>query len=172
MSKVIIMLILLTGWANIYGQQNKEIKSEKNYKGEYLGLNFPDTTPEIFAPDFISGKGRMHCFPSFSVDKKEIYWMTLPPKIMTIREVNGKWTYPELAPFSTGRNNQTPFVAHDNTIYFSSTREGGQGSLDIWYITKTDSNYAVPINIGDKINIIFQRSIFWYMCNCECYYIL
>ena len=152
MRKVIIILVLLAVWINIYGQQNKEIKSEKNYKGEYLGLNYPDTVPEIFAPDFISGKGRLHCFPSFSVDNKEIYWLTLPPRIMTIREIDEKWTCPELASFSTGRNNQAPFVAHDNTIYFSSTREGGQGQLDIWYATKTDSNYTLPINIGNKIN--------------------
>jgi WD40-like Beta Propeller Repeat len=151
MKKIITILTLLAVWINVSGQQNNEIGKETNYTGEYLGLNFPDTIPVVFAPDFISGKGRLHCFPSFSVDNKEIYWMTIPPKIMTIREIDGKWTYPKLASFSTGHNH-APFVAHDNTIYFSSTREGGQGSLDIWYTIKTDSNFTVPINIGNKIN--------------------
>ena len=150
---VIVMLAILIITTNsLYGQQNDETIKERNYKGEYLGLDFPDTVPEIFAPDFISGNGRLHCFPSFSPDKKEMYWMTIPPKIMTIKEISGKWTHPEPAWFSTGGRNQTPFVAHDNTIYFSSNREGGQGSLDIWYIPEIEGEYTHPINIGDKIN--------------------
>jgi hypothetical protein len=129
-----------------------DIILDTNYKGEYLGLDFPDTIPEVFAPGFISGKGRLHCFPAFSPDKKEMYWMTIPPQIMTIREIDGNWTYPELASFSDSSWNKSPFIAHDNTIYFSSNREGGQGQGDIWYVTKTDSTYDIPINIGDKIN--------------------
>ena len=152
MRKISIIIAILTVWMNVSGQQNDEINKETNYKGEYLGLNFPDTVPEIFAPGFISGKGRLHCFLAFSVDNKEIYWMTIPPKIMTIREIDGIWTSPELASFSTENRNQTPFVAHDNTIYFSSNRDGGKGRLDIWHTTKTDSNFTIPINIGSKIN--------------------
>lgn len=149
---IITLFTLLTVWINVSGQQSNETITDTVYQGEYLGLNFPDTVPEIFAPDFISGKGRLHCFPSFSLDNKEIFWMSIPPKIMTIKEADGKWTYHELASFSTEGYNQAPFVAHDNTIYFSSNREGGQGRLDIWYVTKTDSKYTDPINIGDKIN--------------------
>lgn len=152
MRKIIVLLSFLFVWINVSGQQNDEITSDSNYTGEYLGLDFPGTVTKIFAPDFISGKGRLHCFPAFSPDKKEMYWMTIPPKIMTMREVDGKWTDPELASFSNSGNNLSPFVAHDNTIYFSSNREGGEGGLDIWYTTKTDSNYTIPINIGDKIN--------------------
>lgn len=144
--------MIVSIWINVSGQQSNDTIIDTTYQGEYLGLNFPDTVPEIFAPKLISGKGRLHCFPSFSVDNKEIYWLILPPKIMTIKEVNGKWTNPELAAFSTSRNTQAPFVAYDNTIYFSSSRQGGQGSLDIWYATKIDSSYGEPINIGDKIN--------------------
>ena len=120
--------------------------------GAYFGQKSPGLIPEIFAPNYISGKGRLHCFPSFSADNKEVYWMTIPPKIMVLKEIDGKWTSPKLASFCDGSRNQAPFVSHDNTIYFSSNRENGEGGLDIWYTKKTDSNYAVPINIGDKIN--------------------
>jgi len=137
---------------NIFGQQNDEKNINAKYKGEYLGQNFPDTVPEIFAPGFISGKGRLHCFLSFSADNREIYWMTIPPKIMTLREKEGQWEYIEPISFSVGSRNQAPFAAPDNTIYFSSDREGGKGGLDIWYTKKTGNNYSIPINIGDKIN--------------------
>ncbi len=152
MKKIIILFTIFTVSITVSGQQSDEIILDSNYKGEYLGLNFPDTVPEIFAPNFISGKGRLHCFPSFSPDKKEIYWMTIPPKIMMMKEIAGKWTHPEPAWFSTGGRNQAPFVAHDNTLYFSSTREGGQGQLDIWVTHKKDGEYSDPINIGNKIN--------------------
>ncbi|MCP4704716.1 MAG: hypothetical protein GY865_08910 [candidate division Zixibacteria bacterium] len=154
----IALMIIVSLWTNASGQYSDEISMDTIYKGEYLGLNFPDTIPEIFAPGIISGKGRLHCFPSFSSDNKEIYWMTIPPKIITIREIDGQWTYTESASFSSGSRNQAPFVAHDNTIYFSSNRVGGQGGMDIWYTTKMGSNYTIPINIGDKINTANSES--------------
>lgn len=152
MNKRLLIIISFLGVTSLFGQELSD------FKGEYLGLNYPDTVPEVFASGFISGKGRLHCFPSFSIDSKEVYWMTIPPKIMMIREIDGKWTYPELAPFSKDNRSQTPFVAYDNTIYFSSIREGGKGGLDIWYTSKTDSNFTDPINIGDKINTVNGES--------------
>lgn len=142
-----LLFILYIGLANFIFSQEFPI-----LKGEYLGQKPPGMVPEIFAPGFISGKGRLHCFPSFSVDNKQIYWMIIPPQIMTMREIDGIWTSPKSPSFSRGSRNQAPFVAHDNTIYFSSNGEGGQGGLDIWFTTKTDSNFTIPINIGDKIN--------------------
>lgn len=141
----------MTVWINLSAQVNNESTID-NYKGEYLGLTIPGMIPEIFAPGLISGDGRLHCFPAFSRDNKEIYWMTIPPKIMMMKETSGIWSHPEQASFSTGPRDQAPFVAHDNTIYFSSNREGGQGSLDIWYIPEIEGEYTHPINMGDKIN--------------------
>lgn len=51
MTKTITLLTIFTVWINISGQQSDEIISDLNYKGKYLGLNFPDTVPEIFAPN-------------------------------------------------------------------------------------------------------------------------
>lgn len=138
----------MSTWVNVSGQRNLD----SIYQGEYLGLKFPDTIPEIFAPNLISGKGRLHCLPAFSADQTEIYWQILPPKIMVIKQISGTWTKPELASFSDTDNNQAPFVAYDTTIYFSSSRNVGQGELDIWYVTKENDKYGEPKNIGTKIN--------------------
>ncbi len=152
MRKIITIFTLLTVWINASGQITDDIIQDMNYRGDYLGLPAPGLLPEIFAPNDISGKGRLHCFPSFSIDTKEMYWMIIPPKIMMMKEIEGIWSDPEIAPFSTGPNDQAPFVAHDSTLYFSSTREGGQGMLDIWYIPKIDGSYSDPINMGENIN--------------------
>lgn len=135
-----------------YFIQAQSAKTFPILKGEYFGQKPPGLVPEVFAPDFISGKGRMHCLPTISPDHTEIYWQILPPQIMVMKQINGNWTKPEPAGFSNTRNNQAPFVSNDNTIYFSSSREKGQGSLDIWYITKENGEYGEPINIGLKIN--------------------
>lgn len=152
MKKMYITLVIVSICINVSGQQSNETISDTVCQGKYLGQELPDSIPKIFAPGLISGKGRLHCFPSFSVDNGEIYWQILPPKIMTIKQINGKWTKPEFASFSNTRNNQAPFLAYDNTIFFSSSRDGGKGSLDIWYMTKKDSKFSEPKNIGAKIN--------------------
>ena len=82
--------------------------TDSNYFGEYLGLEQPDSIPEIFAPGLFSGKGRMHSFITFSLDIKTIFWGTIPPKIRMIQMIDNKWTSPELIPFSNTKNNQSP----------------------------------------------------------------
>jgi OmpA-OmpF porin, OOP family len=50
----------------------------------------------------------------------------------------------------------TPFLAADGkTLYFSSNREGGKGSNDIWVCKRKDEtwiNWTEPTNIGEPIN--------------------
>lgn len=128
------------------------VNMESEYFGEYLGLERPDSIPKIFAPGLISGKGRMHSFITFSPDMKTIFWGTIPPKIMMMQMIDDKWTSPEIAPFSNTNNNQSPFIDADNRIYFSSTRKGGLGHLDIWHTRFMDGSFIEPINIGEIIN--------------------
>jgi len=44
------------------------------------------------------------------------------------------------------------FSYDDQKIYFASNLPDGYGSLDIWYIEKTDSGYSKPQNIGKPVN--------------------
>jgi hypothetical protein len=152
MKQLYIIIISLITWSNLTGQQIDTISLDCDYFGEYLGLDKPGSIPKIFAPGLISGKGRMHSFITFAPDMKTIFWGTIPPKIMMIQMIDKKWTSPEIAPFSNTNNNQSPFIAVNDKIYFSSTRAGGLGDLDIWYTTLTDGNFIEPINIGEVIN--------------------
>lgn len=48
----------------------------------------------------------------------------------------------------------SPFITKDGkTLYFSSNREGGLGSDDIWYSEKqSDGTWGTPINMGAPVN--------------------
>ena len=59
MKGIFIILTILTACINVTAQQNDDLNINQNYCGEYLGLNFPETILEVFAPAYISGKGRL-----------------------------------------------------------------------------------------------------------------
>lgn len=126
---------------------------ENKTSWEYFGQNSPGINPEIFAPGIISGKGRMHCFPTISSNNKEIYWMTLPPKIQFSKYEDKIWSNPEEPLFSKNILCLRPFISYDNQkIYFASNLPNGYGNLDIWFIEKSDSGFSKPKNIGLPVN--------------------
>ena len=47
-----------------------------------------------------------------------------------------------------------PSISSDGkTLYFTSARSGGKGSMDIWKTTKNEKNeWTTPVNLGDSIN--------------------
>jgi Tol biopolymer transport system component len=71
---------------------------------------------------------------------------------------NGKWTGPEVAPFSGHYSDIEPFYSPDGKrIYFSSNRPlEGTGEprpdFDIWYVEKTGDGWADAVNIGAPVN--------------------
>lgn len=121
---------------------------------KYLGQRPPGNTPEVFAPGIISGKTRLHCFPAISQNGKEIFWMTIPPRIYRVEYRDGNWGDPQIFPLFEKYACQRPFISYDGKrLYFSSVRvPGGYGSLDIWYIERTENRDPEPINIGPPIN--------------------
>lgn len=74
------------------------------------------------------------------------------------RQKDGSWTKPmNLGPeVNTKFTETTPFLAPDGaTLYFSSDREGGLGSNDIYVckrVDKTWKHWSKPVNLGPKVN--------------------
>lgn len=129
--------------------------------GEYLGQDPPGMEGKLFAPGIMStGLRELNAvfFPGgkeviYSVNVGEMKWA-----LVMMREENGRWTKPKIAPFSGEYGGVDPFVSVDgNTIYYCSNRpRAGRGNpeddYDIWYVVKTDSGWSEPVNMGPPIN--------------------
>jgi len=132
-------------------------------QGPYLGQKPPGLEPVLLAPGILPTDGIQHCFPAFSLDGREVYWMNAPePRkrvVMHMKEENGQWTPPHVAPFSGEYFDQNPCFAPDGKrLYFSSNRPGGHGRMDIWYIEQTDSGWSEPINPGAPPNSEYSET--------------
>src|SRR5262245_18574528 len=117
--------------------------------------------PAIFAPGVIStGDDESH--PAFTPDGKTIYFIKNSPDfsfwtICTSRLVDGKWTTPEVAPFSGRYRDADPFVTPDGKqLLFISSRPAGdkpKRDLDIWIMDRqADGRWGEPRPAGGDIN--------------------
>lgn len=122
------------------------------FKEQYFGQEHPGLIPEIFAPNILPGGSTLHGFPTFSPDGKEIYWPIIPPKIMCVKYENNSWTSPSVAFFSEGNIQGPCFSPDGNRIYYQVSRDGGYGSLDIWYVERVDTGWSSSQNIGLPVN--------------------
>ncbi len=76
----------------------------------------------------------------------------------SFRQKDGSWSKPmNLGPeVNTKFTETTPFLAADGaTLYFSSNRDGGLGSNDVWVVRRVDKTWkrwSKPQNLGAAIN--------------------
>jgi hypothetical protein len=130
--------------------------------GPYLGGPMPDTLPQLFAPGVVS-TGMFTRDVAISPDGKEIYYCVAIGNytyatILYTREINGKWTAPEIVPFSGGPgvfDFEPAFSPDGSRLYFLSTRPDGDedpGDQDIWYVERSPQGWGEPINPGPPIN--------------------
>ncbi|MDB2606480.1 OmpA family protein [Zobellia sp.] len=76
-------------------------------------------------------------------------------KIYKAEFVNGEWKNVIALPFNSDDfSTEHPTLSPDETkLYFSSDREGGYGSFDLYVVTvQKDGFYGPPINLGKQIN--------------------
>jgi hypothetical protein len=123
----------------------------------YLEQTLAGLEPEIFAPGIISLEGRHEECPVFSPDSTEFYftvWEQPEPEVFhTILYTtlqNGKWTKPEVAPFSQAYSNHCPTFSPDGqTLFFVSTRPPEPGAppsddTNLWLVTRTEEGWSEP----------------------------
>jgi Tol biopolymer transport system component len=137
----------------------KEKESFPVLRGDYLGQKPPGMTPELFAPGIIS-TGFDERIAAFSPDGKELYyalWGAPHGVILHMREVNGRWTKPKVAPFSGRYQGDFTMSADGNRIVFSSNSPfagAGKPQNDYysWIVERTENSWGKPQPFGPLIN--------------------
>ncbi len=87
--------------------------------------------------------------------------------------VKGQWSEAERLPISDENAwDSSPFLSADaKTLYFSSNREGGLGSNDIWYSTLTpEGTWGAPTNMGAPVNTDREELFPYIKSNGEFYF--
>jgi Tol biopolymer transport system component len=123
----------------------------------------PVTSPTIFAPGTIS-TGGYESHPAFMPDGRTVYFVKSTPSfsfwtICVSRFVRGRWTAPEVAPFSGQYADADPFITRDGAhLYFISTRpasasgRGAAKDLDIWVVDRAGEGWSEPRRLPEPIN--------------------
>lgn len=132
------------------------------YKGKYLGQKAPGTEPEPFVPELFRDIYRAYSTPVFSPDDKEVFWtgcfMSIGgnDRIWWMREENGRWTAPELAPFSDFISWHAALSPDGRKLYFTSNRpRAGKTAtdIDLWYSEKlSDGRWSQARHLGSPPN--------------------
>lgn len=116
--------------------------------------------PTIFAEGTIS-TGDYESHPAFTPDGKTLYFVKSSPTfdfwtIVVSHLENGRWTTPQIAPFSGRYADADPFITADGSrLYFISNRPVSAKAtpdLDIWMMEKTVQGWGEPKNLGAPIN--------------------
>jgi outer membrane protein OmpA-like peptidoglycan-associated protein len=91
-----------------------------------------------------------YCHPTLSADNQKLYFSSNRKGgfggmdlYVSYKQTNGDWGKPiNLGPsINSNKNEVFPFIHDDGTLYFSSSKEGGIGGLDVYYArTKILSN--------------------------------
>jgi Tol biopolymer transport system component len=98
---------------------------------------------------------------AFTADGKTVYFTKnhMGQRLGVIHEshfVDGRWSTPEIVPFSGQYTDYDPVVSADGTrLFFDSNRPltgTGRKDFDIWVVEKTAGGWGPPKNLGETIN--------------------
>lgn len=132
--------------------------------GPYLGQEPPGAEPELFAPGIVT-TGIYTRDIAMTPDGKEIYFCVALGQhtytaICFTREVEGRWTKPEVVPFGSDPAylDFEPCISPDGgRLYFLSNRPDAakgemRGDHDIWAADRTEGGWGEPYNLGPPVN--------------------
>lgn len=154
MKNIIAMFIIsAVAFVGCISNIEKQISDTLVLKGPYLGMKPPGDVPELFANGIVSSTYLEHSSAVFTPDGKELFWsreinVGQEPRIIVVmhmKQENGVWTRPELAPF----NFNDAAYNHINSIspdgkrlyYFSWSEEKGR---KVWVVDKTKNCWGDP----------------------------
>lgn len=121
------------------------------------------TEPILFEPNLISDGGVFGL--TISPDSKTAFWVKSNGKrdtlsIMESEKIEGKWTQPKVASFSTSmgewKDIDPVFSPDGKTLLFQSNRPVATAphrkGFDIWKVRKLKNGWSKPYHLGNTIN--------------------
>ncbi len=119
----------------------------------YFGQDLPGMQPVRFAPGIFIEE--LHAPPIFSPGGDEVYWSLMdlqPGDILFMKLVDGIWTDPAVAPFSSSEGSDSPFISSDgNKLVFLSRQNAAHGE-NIWVVEKNNGEWGTPSMLGNEVN--------------------
>ena len=120
----------------------------------------PLPEPARFAEGVVcTGEDESH--PAFSPDGRTLYFLKNTPNfdfwtIVVTRFEKGRWSEPEVAPFSGQYSDADPFITRDGSkLFFISTRPapGKTGEdLDLWFMERTPGGWGEPRRLAEPVS--------------------
>lgn len=140
-------------------------------EGPYLGQTTPSEDPVRFATGIVSSVWSLHSSVAVSPAGDTVLWSPMIQKpgevysrshISMMRQKEGRWSEPVLAPFTSGRPSDVAFFAPDGRrVYFLSreTRPGESASSRerIWYSDMIGDGWAPPRLVDAAVNDVPQH---------------
>lgn len=147
--------------------------TRNNYLNGKKGKDKTKTTlVKIYKADFVDGEwsniiempfnsdNYNTAHPTLSPDEKYLYFASDMPgsygnsDIYRVKIENDFYGTPEnLGKVINTEGKETyPFIAYDNTLYFSSDGQLGLGGLDVFESKYENGQYNTPVNVGKPIN--------------------
>lgn len=157
--------VLVSSCAPVADEAVMEEATDEFYElsGDYLGQEPPGMTPRLFAPGIVS-TGLAERDMAITPEGDEIYFSGVVganhnfSAILVVRRVGGRWSKPEVAPFSGNYMDLEPAISPDGErFFFLSNRPlpGSSeplGSEDIWVMERTAEGWSEPSNLGPPVN--------------------
>ena len=131
--------------------------------GALAARGLPHAEPRIFEPGLIS-TDREEYHITFTPDGDTAYWavgdqffpISEQATIVWSTRVDGKWSAPQVAPFSGVYSDIDPFISPDGSkLYFSSIRpvDGQERTdVDLWVVERDGSSWGEPRHLGPTVN--------------------
>lgn len=70
-------------------------------------------------------------------------------------KLNGQWTQAEILPFPVNSHkNELSYVSTPQGVYLASDREGGQGMLDLFFVSKKVVEIVIPDTVPQLIEVV------------------
>ncbi|PKP32708.1 MAG: hypothetical protein CVU00_11470 [Bacteroidetes bacterium HGW-Bacteroidetes-17] len=119
------------------------------------------STPELFESCNLSTGMSERDF-ALSPDGTEIFYTLQSPQgifhtiLYSRKDSNGRWTNPEVAPFTSNFSDLEPAFSPDGSALFFSSNRPTNGTeikdFDIWMVKKKNGKWGNPTNIGAPVN--------------------